>query len=174
MISTPAYPEGRTSYYSKWAGGILKFIKRSTGVQFYAVDGNSADVIGTGVVKSLRTRLTVVAVNAGAVTVLAARAGYKYRLLDSKIIAVGGTTGGGTSIDIGATQSGSAVLLVVAATAAIGRSVVARDGDSNVVVLANGASYIQNDVNTAITVAAVGTFTGATHFDVILTYAVEI
>jgi len=47
-------------------------------------------------------------------------------------------------------------------------------GMANAVVLADGASYIQNDVNTAVTLAAVGTFTGATHFDVILTYAVEI
>jgi hypothetical protein len=174
MISTPMYPEGRTTYFTKWAAGILKFYKRDTAVEFYAVDGNNADVLGTKQAKNLRTRLTVAQVNAGATTILAARAGYKYRMLDAKIIAVGGTTAAGTSIDIAATQGGSAALLVVAAAAAIGRSVVARDGASNVVVLADGASYIQNDVNTAITVAAVGTFTGATHFDVILTYALEV
>jgi hypothetical protein len=173
MISTPMYPEGRTSYFTKWAGGILKFFKRSTGVEFYAIDGNTGSAFGTGQARNLRTRFTLAQVNAGA-TVLAARAGYKYRLIDYKLIAVGGNAAAGTSVDLAATQGGNPALLVVAAQAGLTRSTVVRDGDATGAVLADGASYVQNDVNTGITVAAVGTFTTATHFDVILTYALEV
>lgn len=173
MISTPLYPEGRTPFYSKWSGGILKFYKRSTRAEFLSVNGNTGSAYGTGLAKNLRTRLTLAQVNAGA-TLLAAVPGYKYRLVDYKVIAVGGNAAVGTSVDLTATQSASPALLVVAAQAGLTRSTVVRDGDATGAVLADGASYVQNDVNTAITVAAVGTFTTATHFDFVLTYALEV
>lgn len=177
MASTPMYPEGRTSFYSKWSQGILKFYKRSTNVEFFAVNGNTGSAYGTGVAKNLRQRVTAADVNSG-VTLLAAVAGYKYRMLDCKVIAVGGAAGGAevTTVDIKGVLTGSSRKLVAAGQAALTQSTVVRDGSAGGVVLVDGASYTQNDVNTAITIGKTGG-TGlatASHIDVDLTYALEV
>lgn len=172
-MSTPMYPEGRTSFYTKWADGVLKFYKRSTATEFYAVDGNNGFALGTGVAKHLRARVATADVNAGAV-LLAAVPGYKYRMIDCKLIAVGGAASGLTTLDILGTLSTSRKL-VAAAQAGLTQSTVVRDGDSTGAVLADGASYTQNDANTAITIGKTGgSLATATHVDVELTYALEV
>jgi hypothetical protein len=51
---------------------------------------------------------------------------------------------------------------------------VLKAGGAGAAVLADGASYVQNDVNTAITIGKTGSsVTTATSIDVILTYVLE-
>ena len=57
---------------------------------------------------TLRTRVVIADVNAGA-TLLAAIAGYKYRLVSAFAIAYGGAVGALTTVDILGTQSASSV-----------------------------------------------------------------
>lgn len=124
-------------------------------------------------VRSLRTRVAIADVNAGA-TLLAAVAGRKYRLIDVQAIAVGGAVGATTTVDINGTQSGSGVKLVSFAQANLTQSTVLRPGSTGVTVLADGASFAQNDANTAITIGKTGaTATTATAIDIALTYALE-
>lgn len=130
-------------------------------------------LIEPGIVKALRTRLTLAQVNAGAV-LLAALPTVRWQLLDFILVAVGGAAAGATSLDITATVGASVVRPCVAAIAALGRSVVARAGDTNVVVLADGASFVSLDVNTAVNCVSVGTMTTATHFDVTIFYQANI
>jgi len=127
-----------------------------------------------GVTKTQRTRLTVAQVTAG-FTLLPALPGVKWRLVDASVIAVGGTTAAGTSVDISGTRAAAAVILLSALIAGLTRSRVLRMGETtNGVVLADGASHTALDSNTAVTVKAVGsTFTGVTHWDVLLTYVAD-
>jgi hypothetical protein len=145
-------------------------------VEFFAVNGNTGDAYGTGVPKHIRARFTIAQVNAGA-TILAAVAGYKYRMIDAKLVAVGGAVGVGeaTTVDILGTSS-TARKLVEGGQAAMTRSTVVRDGSAGGVVLTDGASYTQNDVNTAITIGKTGGTGLATpsHIDVEMTYALEV
>ena len=119
-----------------------------------------------------RERFTVAQINAG-VTLINGLTGYKFRLHDAAIIAVGGAATTGTSVDINATRAGSAVILVSFKTAGMGQSVLLRAGTAtNGVLLVDGASFTECDVATAITVAKIGTdFTVATSFDLLVTYS---
>jgi hypothetical protein len=120
----------------------------------------------------LRQRVALADINAG-LTLLPALALWKYRMVDCAMIAVGGAAAASTTIDILATQTTSVKLLAVA-VAALTRSAVVRAGAANAVVLADGASFVANDVNTAITIGKTGSdMTTATHIDVILSYAIE-
>lgn len=152
---------------STWNSGNLTFTSTS-GAVLLELDGTNA----LGVAMQTRQRFTTAQVNAGA-TILAAKPGYTYRLIDCTLIAIGGAAATATSVDIAATQSAGAALLIVAAVAALTQSTVVKPDTANVTVLADGASFVANDANTAITIAAVGTLATATHIDVILTYAVE-
>jgi hypothetical protein len=135
---------------------------------------NGGVIRGTSAVLNVRMRVTAAQVNAGH-TVLAAVSGYKYRLVDAVLIAVGGTTAGFTGLLVRGTQAAAGVSLVDAKLAALARSAVARPGAANVNVLADGASFIANDANTAITVIKDGpNLTGATDVDVMLQYTLEV
>lgn len=123
---------------------------------------------------NLRARFTVAQVNAGATIVVAPGSGYKLRLVDYIIIAVGGAVGAATGIYINATQAAGTVHLAAIATAALTQSAVNRPGASNNVVLADGASFVANDADTAITILKNGSdITTATNIDVILSYAAD-
>lgn len=125
------------------------------------------------VVFNQRFRTTIANVNTG-VTLLAAIPGYKYRVVDMTMISVGGATATCTTVDVLATQSAGGVKLLAVAVAALTQSAVVRAGDSNATVLADGASFVQNDVNTAVTIGKTGSSCAtATHIDLILTYAIE-
>ena len=138
--------------------------------------GPNTDVAATtfaGSAKVLRTRVTLAQINAGH-TLLAAVAGYKYRMHDMALIAVGGTTAGIDGILIRGTQAAAVVKLMDGKIAGLAQSVLLRAGTAtNGVILADGASFADNDANTAITVIKDGAdLSGATDVDVFLTYTV--
>jgi hypothetical protein len=125
------------------------------------------------VLMELRTRVTLAELNAGK-TLLPAIPGYKYRLVDASLCAVGGAATTGTSVNIIGTRAAAAVQLLVAAVAALTQSAKPRIGAANMVILADGASFTPLDANTAITVITVGTaMTVLTHLDVTLQYVIE-
>lgn len=124
-------------------------------------------------VQNVRTRFTIAQINAGA-TLLSAIAGHKYRITDMKMIAVGGAATAATTVDILGTQSTSSVKLLAVAVAALTQSAVVRAGATNASVLADGASFVACDTNTAVTVAKTGSSVAtATHIDVIVDYVIE-
>lgn len=126
-------------------------------------------------VQTVRTRFTTAEVNAGA-TLLAAVPGFKYRVIDWTMIAIGGSAATATSVDIAGTRSASGVLLAVVAVAALTRSTAVKPNSGNVTLLADGASHTALDVNTAITVAKQSggsNLATTTHVDVILDYVLE-
>jgi hypothetical protein len=121
----------------------------------------------------IRRRFTIAEINAGT-DLLPAIPGYKYRMVNAKLIAVGGAVGATTTVDILATQGGASVKLLAVAIAALAQSAVVRDGATNATVLANGASYVANDVNTKLSVGKTGaTATTATHVDVIFEFSMD-
>lgn len=131
--------------------------------------------IPVGVLLNKRVRATTAEVNAG-LELLPALSGYKYRLVDVTMIAIGGNAATATSVDIITTQAASAVRPIVAAVAALTRSAVVKPNSANVTVLADGASFVANDANTAVSVAKQSggsNLATATHIDVILSYVIE-
>jgi hypothetical protein len=139
--------------------------------------GPNTDVAAStfaGSAKVARVRVSTAQVNAGH-TVLPAIAGFKYRIQDMALIAIGGNATTNTGVMILGTQSASSVKLMDGKVAGLTRSTLLRAGTAtNGVILADGASFVANDANTAITVIKDGTdMTVATHIDVLLTYTVE-
>ncbi len=134
-----------------------------------------ADVLaGVGVVRSVRMRLTIAQVNAGATLVAAPGAGYALRLVDARAISVGGAAGAVTTVDVLGTQAASSVKLAAFAQASLTQSAVLKAGGTGAAVLADGASFATNDANTAITAGKTNSdVTTATHIDFLLEYAVE-
>jgi predicted RecA/RadA family phage recombinase len=123
-------------------------------------------------VQQIRKRFTIAEVNAGA-TLLAARDGFKYRLVDAAAIAIGGAAGAVTTVDLLGTLTTSRKL-VAFAQASLTQSTLLRAGASGAAILADGASFTANDENTALTVGKTGSdITTATHVDFLVSYAVE-
>ena len=169
---------GSKGVYAKWVGTALVYYT-AAGLEIFRIDGTlrglslpaGSALIGEPV--NLRARFTAAQVNAGA-SIVAAVAGYKPRMIASKALAYGGAAGAVTTVDILGTQAASVVKLVAYAQASLTQSTVLTDGGSGAAVLADGASYAQNDVNTALTIGKTGaSLTTATGIDVILTYALE-
>lgn len=126
-----------------------------------------------GMALTVRRRFTIAQVNAGA-TIVAAVPGMKHRLVDAHITAYGGAVGATTTVDIIGTASAATRKLVAFAQASLTENALLRAGASGADVLAAGASFTQNDVNTAITIGKTGSdLTTATGVDVVLTYATE-
>lgn len=162
-----------TNVKSQWSGGDLYFYDKSMNEIFH-IDGTSGKFVMPSQVMCLRTRVSAANVNTGA-TLLAAVPGLKYRLIDSTVIAIGGAASALTLLTISATQSAGTVLLVTHTQASLTQSTVLKPNSSGAVVLADGASFIQNDVNTAITIQKTGSsLATATNIDVILTFALEV
>lgn len=169
---------GSKNVTCKWVSGNQVFYD-SSGNVIYTLHGTLRAIVlpsGAsvfGVLMNLRTRTTIAAVNTGA-TLLSAIAGFKYRLVGCKAIAVGGAAGAVTTVDILGTQAASPAKLVAYAQASLTQSTVLSDGGVGGAVLADGASYVQNDVNTAITIGKTGaSVTTATAIDTILAYVIE-
>lgn len=162
-----------TNVSSSWSGGDLYFRDKS-GNEILHLDGTNQKLIApVGVVLNQRTRVTTAQVNAGH-TLLAAMSGYKYRVVDFTLIAIGGNAATATSVDLLATQSASGVTLAAAAVAALTRSTAVKPNTSNVTLIADGASFVANDANTAITIGKTGSnLATATNVDVILSYVIE-
>lgn len=102
-----------------------------------------------------RERVLIADINAG-YTLLPAVPGYKYRLSNMSMIAIGANGSGATDVRILGTQAAASVALLVTAIAALTRSAVNYPGLANNTVLADGASFGECDVNTAITVGKTG------------------
>lgn len=146
------------------------------------VAGSSTDTTGvvrlngvslSGRVLHARRRVPVASINAGA-TLLPALAGVKWRLADASAIAVGGAVTSNTTVDLKATQASSVVKLVAWAQASLTQSAQLRSGGAGAAILADGASYAPNDVNTAVTVGNTGaSITVATNVDFLLTFSLE-
>lgn len=118
----------------------------------------------------VKQRFTIAQVNAGA-TLLAAIAGFKYRLHDLAVITIGGAAAAVTTVDILGTQATSSVKLVAFAVANLTQNALLRAGATGAAILAAGASFVANDVNTAITINKTGAdVTTATHFDILGTF----
>ncbi len=130
-------------------------------------------VSGASVLITFRLRVTVAQIIAG-LTLLPAIPGYKYRMTGCKAIAIGGAAATVTTVDILATQATASVKLVAFAQASLTQDTVLSAGGTGAAVLAGGASYVQNDANTAITISETGSnIATATAVDVIIDYAVE-
>ena len=164
-----------TNVKSKWSGGNLTF-SAADGTTLAKFDGTSLEQLFVpGAVRNLRRRATTAEVNAG-LELLPALPGYKYRLVDVTLIAIGGNAATATSVDIVGTSGTSAVRPIVAAVAALTRSAVVKPNSANVAVLADGASFVAMDENSGIYVskqAAGSNLATATHVDVILDYVIE-
>lgn len=125
-----------------------------------------------GRLMTIRKRLTIAAVNAGA-TLLPAIIGVQYRMVAATAIAIGGAAAAVTTVDILGTVTTSRKL-VAFAQASLTQSTVLKDGAAGAAVLADGASYTANDIGTAITVGITGSaITTATHIDFSFTYVIE-
>lgn len=158
---------------SKWnSAGDLSF-QTQAGVEVATLDAANGMLRGAGIVRTIRSRFTIAQVNAGA-TVLPAVAGRKYRLIDVLAIAIGGAAGAVTTVDVLATKATASVKLAAFAQASLTQSTVLRPGVAGTAVLADGASFTQNDANTPLTINKTGSdVTTATHIDLVLSYALE-
>lgn len=146
------YPEGRGAQSSKYINNVL--------VEF-------------GVCKSLRLRLTIAQVNAGA-DLLAALPTVRWRLFDAAMIAIGGAVTSNTSVNISGLVSGVATQLAVGAQASLTQSTLLRIGSAGMTIIANGASFTQQDVNAAMRATNVGSaITVATHVDFLIHYVAD-
>lgn len=126
-----------------------------------------------GDIQNIRTRFTAAQINAGA-SLLPAVPGFKYRLVDWTLIAIGGAASGATDVRLLGTRAAGAVVLAAVAVAALTQSAVVKPNSANVTLLADGASHTQLDVNTAVTVGKTGgALATATHVDVIANYVLE-
>ena len=147
---------------STFAGGHLQF-----------TEANGGRMIVPSSVYQVRRRCTIAEINAG-VTLLPALVGFRYRLVDGAAIAVGGNVGGATGVDVMGTLT-TGRKLVAFKTAGLTQSTLLRAGTAtNGVLLADGASLVANDADTAITVVKDGSdLTTASHVDILLSYCID-
>jgi hypothetical protein len=169
-------PEGKTTYYTKWVNGILKFFKRSNATEFASFDGNAGLAYEAGKLYTSRVRATAAEIKAGK-NVVAAVTGYKIRIIDAYMIAYGGAATTATSVDLLGTQGGSAVRPMVTAVAALTQSAKVSIGEApaagSTTILADGASFTALDASTALQVkqqSGGSDLAGCTGVDVCVVY----
>jgi hypothetical protein len=135
-----------------------------------SIQANDRLTAGNQVSYAHRERVAVADINLG-YTLLPAIPGYKYRISDMAMIAIGGAAGAATDVRILATQAAASVALLVTLIAALTQNAINYAGLANNAILAGGASFVENDNNTAITVGKTGaSLTTLTHVDFIVTY----
>jgi hypothetical protein len=137
------------------------------------------NVNGDAGVLHQRHRVTVAEMNAGH-TLLAAVTGLKYRLVDVKVITIGGNAGAtadATGIAVYGVQATVSTALYTALLAALTQHAVCQINTANTSVQNSGASFVANDAAAAITCRAVSAgaydLITATHFDILLSYVLE-
>lgn len=173
-FSNPA----KAPYKTRWSNlsngnRVLQFFRASDGAVLQELDAVGGDVRAPNVGKSIRVRLTIAQINAGA-TLLPALPGWKYRLISVAAIAYGGAVGATTTVDVLGTLSASSRKLAAFAQANLTQSTYLAPGLTGCTILADGASFTANDVNTAITASKTGaSLTVATGVDFIVDYAIE-
>jgi hypothetical protein len=153
---------------------VGKFVVAKTSGQLTAVvQLNAALQNKDGEMFSARIRSTIAEVNAGK-TLLPALPGFRYRVSNIRMISIGGAAAAVTTVDVLGTQGASSVKLFAGAQASLLQSAVLTAGGSGGAVLADGASFVSNDVNTAITINKTGSaVTTATNIDVLIDYSIE-
>lgn len=135
-----------------------------------SIQANDRLTAGNAVTYSHRERVAIADINAG-YTLLPAIPGYKYRISDMAMIAIGGAASGATDVRVLATQAAAAVALLITVVAALTQNAINYAGLANNTILAAGASFVENDQNTAITVGKTGgALATSTHVDFIITY----
>lgn len=159
-----------TNVESEWVDGNQVFRDQSGNVIDFKHGAVGAQ---HGSVLSIRKRFTIAEVNAGA-TILPAVSGFRYRMVDAAIIAVGGNAAAHTSIDILGTVSTSRKLVAFLVAGTTQSTLLRAGAATNGVILADGASFAQNDAGTAITIGVTGSpVTTATHVDISFSFVVE-
>jgi len=152
-----------TAVKSAWVGGYQVF---------YGKDGGVFAHIGAGAASQQlfkRLRVAVADVNAG-YELLPALAGFCYQMIYMAEIAYGGAATTVTTVDILGTQT-SSVKLMAGAQASLTRSTLIYAGGTGGAILADGASFMPCDVNTAITCNVTGAgITVATGIDFLLEF----
>jgi len=162
-----------TNVKSQWVNGDLYFYDKA-GNEIIHIDGTNTLFVLPGQPMAKRFHVAIADVNAG-LTLLPAIAGLKYRFIDSSVMAVGGSAAALTLLTILGTQAAGSAILLSHTQASLTQSTLLKPTSTGAVVLADGASYIQNDVNTAVTIGKTGSsLTTSTFIDVILTYALEV
>ena len=155
------------------AGFAVHKRNKATQIDYGAAGGHIVNAEGMPPVLHVRKRFTIAQVNAGA-EILPAKIGHKYRMVSARAIAIGGAVGATTTVDILATASAASRKLVAFAQASLLQSAVLQDGAAGAAVLADGASYTQNDVNTAVNIGKTGAnLTTATHVDILISFVLE-
>jgi hypothetical protein len=173
-MDTRLYPQGKGGLHSAYnkTTGVLEFYN-SSGTKIYAIDPATRQVFGGAIVNYVKKRFAVATVDAGA-DILAAKPGWKYRMIDCNMAAEGGSAAGATSVEVSGTQATSGVDLVSNTVGILTDDALVRMGITNSTLLANGAWADACDANTAITIGATGSaLSTATHINVYLTYVVE-
>jgi len=151
----------------------MELIDRNGGYQPIQEQAKLIDDNFATTVISLRTRLTIVAINAGATLIEAPGENRAIRIVNVRAVAYGGAVGAVTTVDVKGVQS-SLAKLVAFAQASLTQSAVLTAGGTGATVLADGASFIACDDNTAITVDITGSdITTATGIDFLIEYVVE-
>jgi len=159
-----------------------KVYRRQGGEEFVVASGGkltpeSGAIIQAPIVLQVRVRATAAEVNgAGGKEILPAVPGYKYRIVDAAMIAIGGAAATATSVDLVTTLSAGASRPLVIAVAALSENTLVRMGATNAVILAAGASFTARDANTNISVqkqSGGSNLATATHIDVLLSYVIE-
>lgn len=160
--SNTDYPQGRGAPVSRFIRDIL--------VEF-------------GVVKTFRQRFTIAQLTTAglAFTSCPALPGVRWRMCDLIMVAIGGNVTTSTSINVAGTVAGVASEIAVTAAARLARSVINRMGTpfatagaESITALADGASFVQMDANTALIAHSVGgTPTVATAVDMLIDYVAD-
>lgn len=162
---------GPGSLYFDTTGGITYQNIGTKALPVWVASSNA--VAGLGGDSVLRSRQSVASINSGG-TLLPAIAGWKYRINDMTMIAIGGAASGATAVVINGVQATLTVGLLTTAIAALIQSTVVRAGAANAVVLTDGLSFVANDVNTAITFGKTGgNLATSTFIDFIVSFSLE-
>ena len=124
-----------------------------------------------------RKRVSLEQANAG-IDIVDGIEGKKLRLVDCKVISIGGAaaaTSDATGVAIKSEQASSGVDLFEVDLAQLTENALNRPGTASTKILNGGASFVANDAGEALTFEAVdGTdLITATHFDVEVSYAIE-
>lgn len=185
-MDAPLYPQGLRGVRPRYDSAGDFVMLGDSNLELLRIDPATGLVkpakITTGagpILQEIRTRVSAADVSDG-YTLLPALAGFKYRIVDFDLVAIGADVADATTVDIGGTQS-TAVKLFACDIGVLTRSrvvkpntTVAGSPASVVTVLADGASYVACDADTAITIGVTGSdISGASDIDVVLSYAVE-
>lgn len=155
------------SVSSNWVNGHLVFYDLAGRVMLHLGNGGAQALL------TKRARIATAAINTGA-ELLPAIPGFRYRLVEATMIAIGGAAATCTTVDILGTQSAGSVKLVAGAQASLTENTQVEAGSAGAAILADGASYVACDVNTAITVGSTTNNLGtATAVDFSISYVIE-